>query len=147
MRVRYPAVLLLVALLSVPAAAHSPTHHHGLAAREAARLARAPDFSRKKQRGKASYYAHTLAGRKMADGTRLDLASDAAASKTLPLGTKARVKNLKNGKSAVVQIRDRGPYAKGRIIDLTPRIAKQLGLRSDGLALVEVEPIRFPPSD
>ena len=100
----------------------------------------------KKQKGKASYYSHRFSGRKMADGTRLDPASNAAASKTLPLGTKARVKNLETGKSAVVEIKDRGPYVKGRIVDVTPKTAQQLGMKEDGVAAVEVQPIAPPPA-
>lgn len=96
----------------------------------------------KKQTGKASYYS--LAGRKMADGTRMNPASNAAASKTLPLGTKARVKNLENGRSAVVEIKDRGPYVKGRIVDLTPSTARLLGMGKDGVISVEIEPIFVP---
>ena len=77
----------------------------------------------------------------MADGTPLDLNSNAAASKHLPLGSKAKVTNLRNGRSAVVEIRDRGPFVKGRIIDLTPRTAAELHFKSRGLAMVEVTPI------
>jgi rare lipoprotein A len=73
--------------------------------------------------------------------------SNAAASKTLPLGTKARVKNLKTGKSAVVEIKDRGPYVKDRIIDVTPKTAKTLGLGKDGVAPVEVTPLEVPQPD
>ena len=77
----------------------------------------------------------------MADGTPLDLNSNAAASKHLPLGSKAKVTNLRNGRSAVVEIRDRGPFVKGRIIDLTPRTAAELHFKSRGLVMVEVTPI------
>ena len=78
------------------------------------------DLSGRKVIGKASYYANRFAGRKMADGTRMDPQEDNAASKTLPLGTKARVTNLETGQSTTVTIQDRGPYAKGRIVDLSP---------------------------
>jgi len=66
-------------------------------------------------------------GRKMADGTPFDPASNAAASKSLSLGTTARVTNLKNGRTTVVKIRDRGPYKAGRIIDVSPGSADALG--------------------
>jgi rare lipoprotein A len=96
----------------------------------------------RKQVGKASYYAHRFAGRKMADGTRMDPRSDNAASKTLPLGSRARVTNLETGDSAEVTIRDRGPHVRGRIIDLSPATAREIGLsRKDGIARVEVVPI------
>ena len=68
-----------------------------------------------------------------------------AASKTLPLGTIAKVTNIKNGKSAVVVINDRGPIAKGRIIDVTPKAATKLGMKSSGVIPVKVEPIGVKP--
>lgn len=103
------------------------------------------DRSGRKRVGKASYY--NLPGRKMADGTPMNPNSNAAASKTLPLGTKAKVINLKNGKSAIVEIRDRGPYVPGRIVDLTPATAKQLDMKQDGVAQVAVIPIEVPMPD
>ena len=96
----------------------------------------------KRQVGKASIYAKHFAGKKMANGERMDPADDNAASKTLPLGTKARVTNLENGRSAVVTIEDRGPHVPGRIVDLSPATAGQIGLtHKQGLADVEVVPI------
>ena len=94
-----------------------------------------------KQRGKASVYSRQLAHHRMADGTPLDLESNAAASTTLPLGSKVRVTNLRNGRSAEVVIRDRGPFVKGRIIDVTPHTAAELRFRSHGVVAVEVAPI------
>jgi rare lipoprotein A len=106
------------------------------------------DRSGKKQKGKASYYSRKFNGRKMADGTPLDPSSNAAASKTLPLGTKARVTNLQTGKSAVVEIKDRGPYVAGRSIDLTPKTARDIGItRAEGVAPVEVAPLEVPQRD
>lgn len=100
----------------------------------------------RKQVGKASIYARKFDGRTMADGSPMSLQDDNAASKTLPLGSKARVKNLETGKSAVVTIQDRGPFIAGRIIDLSPATAALIGLTSkDGLADVEVTPL--PPAD
>jgi rare lipoprotein A len=92
--------------------------------------------------GVASFYAKRFAGRTMADGTRMDPHGDNAASRTLPLGTRARVTNLQTGQSAFVTIRDRGPYVKGRIVDLSPATARLVGITSKaGLAKVEVTPI------
>ncbi|MGV3742117.1 MAG: septal ring lytic transglycosylase RlpA family protein [Burkholderiaceae bacterium] len=99
------------------------------------------------QHGKASYYGKEFFGRKMADGTKMDPHSNIAASKTLPLGTVAEVTNLENGKSEVVEIRDRGPYVEGRIVDVTPKTAKELGFKEDGVAPVVVKPIDIPESD
>jgi rare lipoprotein A len=106
------------------------------------------DRSGHKQVGKASIYADKFANRKMANGGRMDPTADNAASKTLPLGTTARVTNLDTGKSAVVTIEDRGPYVDGRIVDLSPATAERIGLaRKKGIAPVAVEPIAVPLAD
>jgi rare lipoprotein A len=105
------------------------------------------DHSGKARKGKASYYGRKFHGKKMADGSRMNPASNIAASKTLPIGTKARVTNLENGKSAVVEIRDRGPYVPGRIVDLTPETARKLDMKEQGVAPVEVKPIELPASE
>jgi len=106
------------------------------------------DRSGHKRLGKASFYARTFAGKKMADGTIMRPQSDSAASKTLPLGTTAKVTNLETGQSAVVTIRDRGPYIHGRIVDLSPSTAKEIGIEhKNGVAKVEVAPILVPLAD
>jgi len=106
------------------------------------------DLSGHKRLGKASFYAQKFAGRKMADGTIMRPQSDNAASKTLPLGTTARVTNLETGQSTVVTIRDRGPYIQGRIVDLSPSTAKEIGIdHKNGVAKVEVAPIVVPLPD
>jgi rare lipoprotein A len=105
------------------------------------------DRSGKARKGKASFYARSFAGKKMADGTRMDPNANIAASRTLPLGTKVQVTNLENGRSAVVEIRDRGPYVDGRIVDLSPKVAKKLKMVDDGVASVVVAPIQVPQAD
>jgi rare lipoprotein A len=106
------------------------------------------DRSGNKRLGKASYYARKFSGRKMADGTIMQPQSNNAASKTLPLGTTAIVTNLETGQSAVVTIRDRGPYIQGRIVDLSPSTAKEIGIdHKNGVAKVEVAPIIVPLGD
>jgi rare lipoprotein A len=103
------------------------------------------DLSGHKRVGKASIYAHRFAGHKIADGERMQIQGDNAASKTLPIGTTAKVTNMETGASAVVKIEDRGPYAKGRIVDLSPATAHKIGIDSkDGVARVSVEPIGVP---
>jgi rare lipoprotein A len=67
-----------------------------------------------------------------------------AAHKSLPLGTIAKVTNLENGKRVIVKINDRGPYKKGRIIDLSHAAAKSIGMLKDGTAKVKVEVIAMP---
>lgn len=106
------------------------------------------DRSGRKQVGQASFYAPKFHGRTMADGTPMNPRDDNAASTTLPLGTTARVTNLETGRSAVVTIQDRGPFVAGRIVDLSPASAAQIGLTpKEGLAPVEVAPIEIPLPD
>ena len=120
---------------------------HASHARPAARHVRPRlDRSGRTRVGQASFYAGKFDGRRMADGTRMDPQDDSAASKTLPLGTTARVTNLETGRSAVVTIRDRGPYVRGRIVDLSPATAEKLGMaRHDGVSRVQVTPLAMPP--
>jgi rare lipoprotein A len=90
--------------------------------------------------GKASYYARHFNGRKTASGERMNPNQLTAASKTLPLGTRVQVTNLENGRIVHVTINDRGPYVRGRVIDLTPRAAQALDMRHQGIARVEIRP-------
>src|SRR5580698_2939605 len=107
-----------------------------------------PDLTGHKRLGAASFYAKEFVGRKMADGTPMDPHADNAASKTLPLGTTAKVTNVETGKSAVVTIQDRGPFVPGRIVDLSPATARKLGITPRaGVAKVVVAPIAVPLPD
>ena len=106
------------------------------------------DRTGKRRVGKASFYAGKFSGKKMADGKIMDPRDNNAASKTLPLGTIAKVTNLETGKSAVVTIEDRGPYVGGRIVDLSPATAQKIGIdKEGGVAKVEVAPIAVPLPD
>lgn len=105
------------------------------------------DHSGRTRKGHASYYGRKFYGRTMADGSKMNPQSNVAASKTLPLGTKAEVTNLENGKREVVEIKDRGPYVDGRIIDLSPRTAEKLDITEQGVAPVAVTPIEVPQPD
>lgn len=105
------------------------------------------DHSGRKQQGRASYYADHFTNRKMADGRRFDPKSHVAASKNLPLGTTAKVVNTQNGKEATVRIEDRGPYIDGRVVDVTPQVAKELDIAKQGVAPVVVKPIAVPQPD
>lgn len=92
------------------------------------------------QHGKASWYStRTNRGTRTASGQRLCDVSPTAAHKTLPMGTKVRVINQANGKSEIVTINDRGPFIRGRIIDVTVGTAERLGFRQRGVAAVKVE--------
>ena len=98
--------------------------------------------------GKASFYAKMFNGSTMADGTRMEPTANNAASRTLPLGTTAKVTNHETGKTAVVTIRDRGPYVAGRIVDLSPATAREIGLdKRTGITQVKVAPIAVPMPD
>jgi rare lipoprotein A len=91
------------------------------------------------QTGTASYYGKEFAGRKTASGERLKLDDMTAASRTLPLGSHVEVVNLDTGQAAKVRINDRGPYAHGRVLDLTPKAARHIGIdKRDGLAEVAI---------
>jgi rare lipoprotein A len=147
---RWIAVLCGAAALlaQAPTAAADDAAAPQKAAQRESTAPRPLDHSGKKRVGKASFYAGFFAGRKMADGNRMDPHDDNAASKTLPLGTQAKVTNLKTGQSATVTIQDRGPYVKGRIVDLSPATAEQIGITpKEGLAKVEVKPISLPPPE
>ncbi|KXX65106.1 septal ring lytic transglycosylase RlpA family protein [Marichromatium gracile] len=88
--------------------------------------------------GVASYYADRFNGRLTASGVRFDMHALTAAHRTLPFGTRVRVKNKDNGRSVVVTINDRGPYIDGRSIDLSKGAARALGMLHTGLARVEL---------
>jgi rare lipoprotein A len=105
------------------------------------------DHSGRKQKGRASYYARRFDHRRMADGHRLDPDMNVAASKTLPFGSVVKVTNLENGRTAMVQIEDRGPYVRGRVVDLASRPANQLGIGRRGTVPVVVKPITLPRPD
>lgn len=92
------------------------------------------------QQGKASWYSvKTNYGTKTASGQRLCNNAPTAAHKTLPMGTKVRVINMNNNKSEVVTINDRGPFIRGRIIDVTIGTAEKLGFVKNGVVNVKVE--------
>jgi rare lipoprotein A len=94
--------------------------------------------------GDASWYGPGFSGKTTASGEVFDETKMTAAHKTLPLGTKAKVTNLKDGKSVQVEINDRGPYAQGRIIDLSQAAAKALGIIDRGVVKVRVESLENP---
>jgi rare lipoprotein A len=119
--------LLLTALLVLLAgcASHAPTPERGSSAYRA--------------EGQASWYGNRHHGRRTASGERFDQHALTAAHRSLPFGSKVRVTNLNNQRSVVVRINDRGPYARGRIIDLSRAAAERLGMLSRGVAPVRVE--------
>jgi rare lipoprotein A len=93
------------------------------------------------QRGKASWYGPGFHGRRTASGENFNSSDMTAAHRSLPFGTKVRVVNESSGRSVVVRINDRGPYAHGRIIDLARGPAQALGLMSTGTAVVALQSV------
>ena len=93
------------------------------------------------QRGKASFYSRQATGARTSSGERLHHNDFTCAHRTHPFGTKLRVKNLNNGKEVVVRVNDRGPFGRGRIVDLSCGAAKALGMLSHGVVPVEVTPV------
>lgn len=89
--------------------------------------------------GKASYYGARHHGKRTASGERFNQNSLTAAHRTLPFGTRVRVTNLRNDSSVVVRINDRGPYGRGRIIDVSRKAAEALGMLRSGVVPVRVE--------
>jgi rare lipoprotein A len=91
-----------------------------------------------RQRGVASWYGRDFHGKKTSNGEPYNMYAMTAAHKTLPLGTYARVHNLENNRSVVVRINDRGPFVRGRVIDLSFAAARDIGIVDSGTARVEV---------
>ena len=91
------------------------------------------------QEGDASYYADSLHGRPTANGETYDRNALTAAHPSLPFGTRLRVTSVETGKSVVVVVNDRGPYADGRIVDLSRAAARAIGLIDEGHARVQLQ--------
>jgi rare lipoprotein A len=89
--------------------------------------------------GKASFYGGRWIGRLTANGEHYHAADCTAAHKKLPFNTMVRVTNLRNGKSVIVRINNRGPYAKGRILDLSMVAARKIEMIGDGIVPVRAE--------
>lgn len=108
-----------------------------------------PCCGQKHQRGKASYYSKRATGARSASGQRIHHDSLTCAHRYYPFGTMLKVTNLRNDKSVIVEVIDRGPFGRGRIIDLSWAAAKKLDMISQGVATVKVErldnPVPFKP--
>ncbi|MBO9202385.1 MULTISPECIES: septal ring lytic transglycosylase RlpA family protein [Niastella] len=88
--------------------------------------------------GKGSYYADKFEGRPTASGQKFDQDKMTAAHRTLPFGTKVKVTNVANGRTVTVTVNDRGPFAAGRIIDVSKKAANKLGMVNAGVANVKI---------
>jgi rare lipoprotein A len=93
------------------------------------------------QMGNASWYGADFQGSRTASGERFDQNDLTAASRAFPIGTTVRVTNLTNGRSVVVRINDRGPFARGRVIDVSQAAARALGMVGRGTARVRIEAV------
>ena len=88
--------------------------------------------------GMASYYGRELAGNRTASGEAFDPDDFTAAHRSLAFGSKVRVTNLANGKSVIVRVNDRGPWGRGRVIDVSQAAAKEIGMHRSGTARVSM---------
>ncbi|MBN3752490.1 septal ring lytic transglycosylase RlpA family protein [Paraburkholderia sp. Tr-20389] len=130
-------------------ASHTDTHadpRHQ--ANRAAHIAHAASVkghaSRFRQLGLASWYGRGFHGRRTANGEHYDMYAMTAAHRTLPLGSYVRVTSLANARTVVVRINDRGPYARGRVIDLSYLAASELGMHRAGVTKVAIERVDKP---
>ena len=94
--------------------------------------------------GEASWYGPTFEGRSTASGELYDMTASTAAHGTLPFGSMVRLINTRTGKSAVVRINDRGPYVKGREMDVSYQVATRLGMINRGVARLRMELLQLP---
>lgn len=88
--------------------------------------------------GVASYYGNELAGNRTASGERFDPGQLTAAHRSLPFGSMVRVTNTSNGDSVIVRINDRGPFSRGRVIDVSQAAAREIGMHRSGTARVKL---------
>jgi rare lipoprotein A len=137
-----PALLLAVAVLGVA----SGCAHKQVEPVTAAELA--PPKPGTVEKGEASWYGHPYHGRRTASGERYDMHQLTAAHRTLPFDTWVVVTRRDNGRSVEVRVNDRGPFIRGRVIDLSFAAARRIGLDVDGVAPVSVEVVgRRRPSE
>jgi len=132
---RAPARLgpaLAVALAA--ACAHAPPPHE-----TTGEAPRAGGGAGRGEVGLASFYAHDFQGRRTASGARYDMNALTCAHPSAPFGTRLRVTEVATGRSVVVTVNDRGPFTKGRVVDVSLAAAKRLGMVQRGLAKVRVE--------
>jgi len=123
---RCPRPVILGALLSLAAWLGPRPLHAGTAA----------------QRGYASYYAHYHEGLRTASGERFHTEALTAAHRSLPFGTRVRVTNLANGRHVIVRINDRGPFVRGRMLDVSYAAARQLGMLQSGVGRIRMQVLR-----
>ena len=135
-------LLLTTALGAAPDNKMTPDSNQGIPGQTQDDIKPIP--ARKFQVGRASWYGRLFQHKKTASGEPYDMHDFTAAHRTLPLGSWVKVTNLKNDKSVMVRINDRGPVIKSRILDLSYGAAMILGMDGDGLARVRLDLIETP---
>ena len=135
-------LLLTTALGAAPGNKMTPDSNQGIPGQTQDDIKPIP--ARKIQVGRASWYGRLFQHKKTASGEPYDMHDFTAAHRTLPLGSWVRVTNLKNDKSVMVRINDRGPVTRGRILDLSYGAAIILGMGDDGVARVRLDLIETP---
>jgi len=135
-------LLLTTALGAAPGNNKTPDSNQGIPGQTQDSVKPVP--ARKFQVGKASWYGRLFQHKKTASGEPYDMHDFTAAHRTLPLGSWVKVTNLRNEKSVMVRINDRGPVTKSRILDLSYGAAMILGLGDDGVAKVRLDVIETP---
>jgi len=135
-------VLLTTALGAAPGNKLTPDSNQGIPGQTQDDIKPIP--ARKFQVGRASWYGRLFQHKKTASGEPYDMHDFTAAHRTLPLGSWVKVTNLKNDKSVMVRINDRGPVMKSRILDLSYGAAMILGMDGDGIAKVRLDVIETP---
>lgn len=131
--VRKVMVLTMAAFLTMPLISHAKQLRH-----QPVRVVK----NNNKMIGFASFYAAKFNGRRTANGEKFDNKAMTAAHKSLPFGTQLKVTNIRNGLFVLVRVNDRGPYAKGRIIDLSKAAARKIGIGHAGVARVKLEIVK-----
>lgn len=147
-KVRLPSHVILALTGSlcsaIPCAAIAAEKAPATQAAAADPASRSGAVSDRRETGLAAVYSDKLHGKKTASGERYDRNALTAAHKTLPFGTQVKVTNDKNKKSVTLRINDRGPTQAGRILDISPRAAKALGIKPTAMAEVTAEVVSDP---
>jgi len=142
------ALMLMSLLLAASCSTYQETQPAPAVAPAPAPVLAPPRQTRAKSSGtaRASFQGEEEAGRITASGERFDPHALTAASKTLPLGSKVLVTNPATGKSVTVRINDRGPYVRGRSLDLSKRAAEEIGITDKGVARVKIKRVDSEPA-
>lgn len=128
--------LFMALFVGVSPAVHAKSAH--------SKITHSKKSKKKPQRGMASWYGANHQGKRTANGEKFNMNALTAAHRTLPMGSMVKVKSLTTGKTVTVRINDRGPFAKGRIIDVSKAAAKKLGFMSRGTDRVEISVVSSP---